>query len=119
MKGVERKIAMETINKEIFNALKENMGEIMPELINVFAQESDILFQEIENGIKNKNFEQVLKAAHTLKSSAKNMGADKLTHYAITIENLINSGAEDGLMGIFSEATEEMNNVSKALNELD
>ena len=109
---------MNTINFDTFSLLKENMGDIMPELIKVFFEDVNSLLQEIEEGINNDNLEQVSKATHTLKSSAKSMGADKLTNYILTIESSVQNGTEDNLIDVFLKASKEMRNVETTVGKI-
>jgi HPt (histidine-containing phosphotransfer) domain-containing protein len=74
------------INPATFDMLKENFGEILPELISAFLEDSFILLKNIETGVTENNKTSIETAAHTLKSSAKNMGADKLAQLCSELE---------------------------------
>ena len=110
---------MHTINTDVFNGLKAMMSDIMPELVAVFFEDSDKLLQEIQAGIDAQNQDVVLKATHTLKSSAKNMGAEKLAGYCVDIEQSIEKqGIDSASLNIYKEATSEMEEVKKILTEI-
>lgn len=105
---------MQTINHDVFNALKEMMMDIIGELVNVFIEDSYKLLEEIEAGINTQDTALIVKAAHTLKSSAKNMGADKLAHYSLEIEESIEANIDfNVLTRIANKAKDEMNEVRK------
>lgn len=74
------------INPETFDMLKENFGEILPELISAFLEDGFILLDNIETGLKENNKTTIDTAAHTLKSSAKNMGVDALAEICSKLE---------------------------------
>lgn len=105
---------MQTINTEVFNGLKGMMGDIIGELVVIFIEDSYKLLDEIKHGIDNNNSGQIGKATHTLKSSAKNIGADKLANLCLEIEENLDSD----LLQIYQVAYLEMNEVKQVLNEL-
>jgi HPt (histidine-containing phosphotransfer) domain-containing protein len=74
------------IAPETFDMLKENFGEILPELISAFLEDGFILLDNIKTGIQENNKATIDTAAHTLKSSAKNMGADTLATICSELE---------------------------------
>lgn len=110
---------MQTINTDVFNGLKEIMADIMPSLVTVFLEDASKLLLEIQSGIEEQDQEKILKAAHTLKSSAKNMGAEQLADYCLYIEQSIESqGVESVQMTIYNDANSEMNKVKEILTEI-
>ncbi len=62
------------------------MGNKFTELLSYFLEDSASYVQQIEEGIATGNAESVVLPAHTLKSSAKQMGAMQLAESARTIE---------------------------------
>lgn len=104
--------ANNNLNKQVFDTLKENMGEVLPMLMDAFLEDSTILLQEIHDGIKTSNTENILSATHTLKSSAKNMGADQLSAYCSEIENILQDDDQafnqNSLLNIQELASSEM-----------
>ena len=95
------------------------MGEILPMLIEVFLEDSTVLLQNIADGVNTKDKAVILTAAHTMKSSAKNIGAIQLSSYCAEIENVIEADDEfntEGLLGLHMLATMEMNDVTAHLN---
>lgn len=74
------------INPDTYASLQENLGEILPQLKTAFLEDAPILLEKIKTGLVNNDMPTVFSAAHTLKSSAQNMGADMLAQYSLEIE---------------------------------
>lgn len=110
------------IDETIFEALKENMGEILPILIEAFLEDGTVLLQEIFDGVNAQNKEAIATAAHTMKSSAKNIGAVQLSVYCAEIENVIEEedgiSNIEGLLGLHTIAKMEMGDVTTHLNQV-
>ena len=112
---------MQTINTDTFNNLKAMMSEIMPELVAVFFEDTQKLLLEIQSGIKEQDRDKILTAVHTLKSSAKNMGADKLTAYSFEIESVLNDGEDADSLKVkshYQDIKQEMTKVKQDLESL-
>jgi len=71
----------------IFDTLSESMGEIFPELIAVFFQETELSLEEMQTALVNNNFNVIHDIAHKLKSSSKSFGAIALVEILEKIEN--------------------------------
>ena len=102
-----------TINQTIFDALKENMEDLLPILIEAFVEDSLILLQEMKQGIRDKNAMVVATVVHTLKSSAKNIGADQLSRYCSDMEKRLES-IEEGFEAEYFQMLYQL-----ASNEMD
>lgn len=74
------------INTATYSQLKEMLGEILPELKATFLEEAFILLEKMKEGLENDDRPAIFAAAHTLKSSAQNMGADTLAKYSLEME---------------------------------
>lgn len=71
----------------IFDILSSSMGEVFPELIAVFFQETESSLQTMKTDIASNNIKEVLDASHKLKSSAKTFGAFSFVEILENIEN--------------------------------
>lgn len=107
---------MSSINFDAYHSLKQNMGDLMPELKKVFIEDAHTLIREILEGLEKNDTNQILTAAHTLKSSAKSMGASKLADYCLDLENSIN---KESLSALYQTMSVEMDDVEKTLNSID
>jgi len=97
-----------TINTETLSALEDTMGEVFEDLKIIFLEDTPVLLDQIKEGLDNKQTDVISTAAHTLKSSAKNMGADKLADYCIQIENNININDGAELPALYQSVVSEM-----------
>lgn len=105
------------INPSTYSMLKENLSEIFPELKAAFLEDSFILLDQIKDNLPEGDASVIANAAHTLKSSAKNMGADQLADYCVQIEETTVN--EDQLIVLHEKALHEMNAVQEFLNTYD
>ncbi|MCK5918101.1 MAG: Hpt domain-containing protein [Cocleimonas sp.] len=112
-----------TIDQDIFNTLKENMEDLLPILIDAFLEDSAILLQDIQKGIDSNDIGIISTATHTIKSSAKNIGAEQMASYCIDIEEKIENPEQgvdiNGLQQLCNLANSEMEKVKLFLeNEM-
>ncbi|MGD9660211.1 MAG: Hpt domain-containing protein [Porticoccaceae bacterium] len=71
-------------------ALKKLEGDkqLLMELAEMFLQQSPELLAAIDQALAKKDAPELRRAAHTLKSSAKVVGADATAEAALVLENL-------------------------------
>lgn len=106
------------INLTTYASLKENLAEILPELKEAFIEDGLILLDQIKDNLNQGDSTVIMTAAHTLKSSASNMGADQLAEYCMKIEEDPLGNAED-IAALHQKAQIEMQAVQTTLAELD
>lgn len=115
---------LEIINISIVNEAKDLMGERFPTMIKYFLEDTEMYLNEIEKGIAEKNIQVSLSPAHTIKSSAKQLGAERVSDVARQIETMCremqdhNTHDFTALDRLFSELKEEMEAASPLLKEL-
>lgn len=78
----------EIINMQILEEAKSLMKDQFPVMIKYFLEDTDAYFKEIARAIREKNFEIAIIPAHTIKSSAKQIGADRISSIAEEIETI-------------------------------
>ncbi len=109
-----------TINRQTFATLKDNMEDMLPLLIEAFLEDGCTLLQEIEKGINTLDVGVISTATHTMKSSAKNIGAERLAEYCLQIEESLreqqNSLDQNHLHILHKLACAEMTNVKTLLS---
>ena len=106
------------INLTTYASLKENLAEILPELKAAFIEDAFILLDQIKDNLIGGDTTVIMTAAHTLKSSASNMGADQLAEYCMKIEQDPAGNTED-IAALHQKAQIEMLAVQTFLDELD
>ena len=75
------------LDKQIFNELKELMGEGLTSLVERYITLSQEYIVKIQQGVQEGNATQVEEAAHPLKSSSLQLSAVSLYEIAKVVEN--------------------------------
>ena len=91
--------------------LKELVGddpELINKLLESFANTLNSSVKEINNGLENKDFERIYRAAHTLKGAAGSMGFKEIADISVKIEEYA-KGENKELVKIEVEKLMEMN----------
>jgi len=78
---------LEIINISIMNEAKELMGDRFVTMVEYFIEDSEGYLAEIEAGIKAKDEQALIPPSHTVKSSAKQIGAERVSEVAKNIES--------------------------------
>lgn len=76
------------INVDAMMEAKSLMGDRFPTMVTYFFEDTNTYFQEIKRAISEKKYEIAKGPSHTIKSSAKQMGADKVSEIARVIEEM-------------------------------
>ena len=84
--GVEVKVAP-VIDPEVLEDLRELLGDEVDRLIDVFLEDTPRLLASLENAVDGPDYAALREAAHSLKSSAANLGAMSLSAAARRIES--------------------------------
>ena len=85
-----------------FQELAGNLGlevDEYRELIELFIDTGTADFQKIQDGMADKDADQVMRSAHTIKGAAGNLGLMDVSETAKVIEENATSNQLDGLEG--------------------
>jgi HPt (histidine-containing phosphotransfer) domain-containing protein len=82
----------EVIDMNIYNEAREMMKDKFPTLVGYFLEDAAEYISAIKSGVAGENVQHILTASHTLKSSARQIGAAKLSLYAAQIEESLRGG---------------------------
>ena len=113
---------LEILNYTIIEEAKQLMGDRFPSIIKYFLEDTQSYAEEIEKNIGEKNFEGVMIAAHTIKSSAKQIGTERISECAKQIEVLSKeiisgkSGDHEEIARLYEELKEEIEAAKPELN---
>ena len=80
------------INADTFGELQAAMGEFLGELIDTFCVETPEIIGELQNALTQGDAETFRRAAHSIKSSSANFGADAFSALARELEMLGREG---------------------------
>ena len=72
----------------VFNKLSSSLDSLLPEVISVFFEETDVSINQLEKEILNKNLLKIHDIAHKIKSSSNTFGAIGLTDLLEQIEKV-------------------------------
>lgn len=96
-------------------ALGDELVEMMGFLSETFLEDTPLLIGAIQEGLAQRNADQVRFNVHTLKSSSATLGAEHLAHLCLLLEN--QSKAKDLSQGdeLVREIMTELERVTLAL----
>jgi len=77
----------EIINIETLDTAKNLLGDRFSLIIKYFLEDTQAYLSEIAKGLKDKNI-RVVSSSHTIKSSAKQLGIDRVSEVAKQMEIL-------------------------------
>lgn len=89
------------------------MLDKFPRLVSFFLEDAESYIAKIEEGLIARNAQLVVPPAHTLKSSARQMGASKLADIAMHIETEARKAL--GASGSITHLTPEINELKSLL----
>lgn len=98
--------------------LLEILEDGFPTLVETFITDSQLRINEIRAGLQDANAEAVRRAAHSLKGSSSNVGAQVLTDYSQTIESSAQGGQLQGLTEKLGELEAEFLAVKNILSRM-
>jgi HPt (histidine-containing phosphotransfer) domain-containing protein len=117
LKNKEQKMTQkpEIINIEALDTARNLLGERFSVIIKYFLEDTEVYIAEIAKGLKEKNIRIIFSSSHTIKSSAKQLGIDRLSDVAKQTESLSLEMMDSG-----NQAWEDLERLyNKLKNELD
>ena len=104
MKKDQHKIAAPTINTAALDKLRE-LGDdpFVVEMIDALFAFAPTVMMEARAGLRAGLLEPVVRMGHSLKSSARLLGAEAMSEVAFRIEVCAREGATDALPGLLDE----------------
>ncbi|MDB6155741.1 MAG: domain S-box protein, partial [Chthoniobacteraceae bacterium] len=105
------------IHAHAVNGLREldEDGTILGKLIDLFIENTPVVLNEAQVAVTTKNHPQLARAAHMLKGSCSNFGADRMREACVRLEQVARSEQLDGAEELLAEAEKEFNYVRLAL----
>ncbi len=93
------------VKSEHYEYIKQLVGddeELIEKLINSFKDTYNVCVQGLEKAIKDHNFNEIYKHAHTLKGAAANLGFKEIAELALKIENFTKTENIDYIKNSFN-----------------
>ena len=104
------------------NVALERVGgdeELLKEIADLFVEDAPQLLEAIRVAIEKKDGSALHRAAHSLKGSVANFGAEKAVEMAFQLEKMGKSNHLDGVDGVFAVLRGEIEMVSDALGKIE
>lgn len=67
---------MADLNQAKYNELQENLGEILPDIINKYIDNTSDIINDLQDALKCADYDLLRQKAHQLKGSSLTIGAD-------------------------------------------
>ncbi len=115
MNSGETMTAPDCINMQTLETLAGLMGEVFDQLIPSYIDSSDKCFEDGRSAIVQQDAEAAERLFHSLKSSSRNLGAEKLGDMAATLETAMREKQLDNVQPLFDDAEQMYQQVRKAL----
>ena len=113
----KRFLELATLDLSIIQQLKEVMGDSLDELVEKFEQDAHDLLRCMETAYDNKELEEVMFSAHSLKSSSAQLGATQLSKITGEIESLAQGGSWDHIGCLIEDAKMSYSSVQGLLKQ--
>lgn len=109
---------LKIINRKSVANVKAIMKDRFPIMVEYFLEDTGVYIKRIDEGISANDAEMVKSPAHTIKSSAGQIGAEKVSEIAKQIEEIAINMLEGG-EGDFKQLHSLFNELKAAFNEAE
>lgn len=82
----------EVIDTTMLEGLEEALGDEIVEIVELFLSGLDEQLEDLKHALASEDMDQVRRRAHSLKGSASNLGALRLSNIARQIEHSAHDG---------------------------
>ncbi len=97
-------------DKDDFLERTMNDLELGRQVLEMFLESGSQLLDSLEEAIKNENSQEVMRIAHSLKGSSGNVGAKRLSEFALLLERMSKEGNLSEIMERFHQLKKEFEN---------
>ena len=108
------------IDPQALDRLREWGGDkLAGQMVRLFLKNSGTRMDQIRTGVDGGNLEEAERGAHSLKSSAANIGAELLRTLATRMESAALEGDADGAKGLLPELETSYSDAMKELERIE
>jgi HPt (histidine-containing phosphotransfer) domain-containing protein len=108
------------VKQAALERLKKWGGEsLLRELIGIYRETAPGRLAELRRGVEQGQLDIAERAAHTMKSSAGNLGAVRVAELTADVERRIAAGELDGVADLVRELEEQLGHVLRELKEIE
>ena len=108
----------DVINLEMLEELKEIMEEEFPSLLETFVVEAARQYEEAKSAWDAQDMEVLRRAAHSLKGSSGNVGAEDLQAICADLEHSARDEQADVIPELLANTGEKLDAVTSAVQSL-
>ena len=108
----------EVINLEMLEELKEIMEEEFPSLLETFVVEAANQYEEARGAWDVQDMDVLRRAAHSLKGSSGNVGAEQLQAICADLEYSARDDAKDAIPELLENTGHKLDAVTSAVQSL-
>jgi HPt (histidine-containing phosphotransfer) domain-containing protein len=109
----------DVLDRSVIASLKELGGDddaLLAELIGLFLDDSAVQVENLKRALAKGDTELLHRTAHTLKSSAANVGAVQMSKLCLEIERLGRAAQLDGVASLVDRTLDHYAQVRSALS---
>jgi HPt (histidine-containing phosphotransfer) domain-containing protein len=107
-----------TLDTSVLAALSDSVGgddAFVADLVETYLADGAVQLAAIDEAVRSSEAEALVRPAHTLKSSSRTVGANRLGELSRQIEMLGRSGSATGAGELAAEARSEWTDIEVAL----
>ncbi|MCW9004327.1 MAG: response regulator [Gammaproteobacteria bacterium] len=109
---------LEPVNQTVLDNLYEAIKDDFEELITVFSSDLGSKISLINEALETRNYLEIQRLSHSLKSSSASLGASGLSILAETLENMAENNTDENMAGILDQLSTECDRVKTYLQNL-
>jgi HPt (histidine-containing phosphotransfer) domain-containing protein len=106
------------VDTDTLNMLKDIMEDGFANLLQTFIDDSKLRIDELRQALNESNADGVRRAAHSLKGSSGNLGANSLAALCLTVESQSKDGDLNGLDAELKKIEQEYQQVVNVMTAL-
>ncbi len=106
------------IQEVLVTLVGEDEPEIITELVQTYTEDAEPLMQQIRQAVQKQDIGDLSIAAHTLKSSSGNLGANSIAELSLQLETACKNNALDSIEDLSLKLEQEYHILRQALDRL-
>jgi HPt (histidine-containing phosphotransfer) domain-containing protein len=107
-----------SLDLNLINDLRELMEDEFNSLIEIYLNDSVVRMQQLELAVQQKDGTQIRHAAHSLKGSSSNIGAEELAAQCQKLEEMGKNNELENITGQAEMVQQELTRVQAELKTL-
>ena len=109
---------MVELDNRAIEALRNLRPGLLKKVLDIWLQESPVLLADMQQGVHQKDLNRLLRAAHSLKNSAANVGAMQLSRRCFAMEEKARARDLTGGNELLAEIENEFKGAKQAIQRL-